>query len=157
MKVYKIVFGLTFILSLSFNAAFLIHLTTAHPSHAETPANQMLMDLTDQQKKQMEPIRLKIHKENEAIKKQILQCQKKLLTTLKTQPVDKQAIYQCIDNINHLQKKIQQNTMEEIIQIRKYMNPDQCNCLIEGLGAAMHQTTKPCNCPYCVQSQKNQE
>jgi Spy/CpxP family protein refolding chaperone len=154
MKVYKIVFGLIFVLSLSFNAAFLIHLITAHPSHAETPANQMPMDLTDQQKKQMEPIRLKIHKDNEAIKKKILQCQEKLLTALKTQPVDKQAIYRCIDNISHLQKKIQQNTVEEIIQIRKYMNPDQCNCLIEGLGAAMHQTAKPCNCPHCQSHKK---
>jgi Spy/CpxP family protein refolding chaperone len=156
MKVYKIVFGLIFILSLSFNAALLIHLITAHPSHAETPANQMPMDLTDQQKKQMEPIRLKIHKDNEAIKKEILQCQEKILTALKNEPVDKQAIYQCIDNISHLQKKIQQNTVEEIIQIRRYMNPDQCNCLIEGLGTAMKQTTKPCNCPSCAQSHKSQ-
>ena len=157
MKVYKIIFGIIFVLSLSFNAAFLINLIRAHPSHAETSANQMLMELTDQQKKQMEPFRLKIHKDNEAIKKQIIHCQKKLLTALKTQPVDKQSIYQCIDNISHLQKKIQQNTVEEIIQIRKYMDPDQCNCLIEGLGAAMHQTTKPCNCPYCTQSRKSQE
>ena len=149
MKINKFIFGLIFVLSLSFNAAFLIHLIIAHPSHAETAANQMPMDLTDQQKRQMEPIRLKIHKDNETIKKEILQCQEKLLTALKTQPVDKQAIYQCIDNISNLQKKIQQNTVEEIIQIRKYMNPDQCNCLIEGLGAAMHQTVKPCNCPHC--------
>jgi Spy/CpxP family protein refolding chaperone len=147
MKAYKIIFGLIFVLSLSFNVAFLIHLITAHPSHPEIPANQMSMDLTDQQKKQMESIRLKIHKDNEVIKKQILQCQGKLLTALKTQPVDKKAIYQCIDNISHLQKKIQHNTVEEIIQIRKYMNPDQCNCLMEGLGAAMNQMAKPCNCP----------
>jgi Spy/CpxP family protein refolding chaperone len=157
MKVYKIVFGLIFVLSLSFNAALLIHQFTAQPSHAETPSNQMPLDLTEQQKKQMEPIRLKIHKDNEAIKKEILQCQEKLLTALKTEPVDKQAIHRCIDNISHLQKKIQKNTVEEIIEIRKYMNPDQCNCLMEGLGAAMHQTTKPCNCPYCAQSHKNRE
>ena len=149
MKVYKIIFELIFILSLSFNAAFLIHQFTVHPSHPETSANQMPMDLTDQQKKQMEPIRIKIHKDNEAIKKQILQCQERLLAALKNEPVDKKAIYQCIDNINDLQKKIQKNTVEEIIQIRKYMNPDQCNCLIEGLGAVMQQTAKPCNCPHC--------
>jgi len=149
MKVYKIVFGLIFVISLSFNAAFLIHQFTVHPSHTETPANQMPLELTDQQKKKMEPIRLKIHQDNEAIKKQIHQCQEKLLAALKNEPVDKKAIYQCIDNINDLQKKIQKNTVEEIIQVRKYMSPDQCNCLIEGLGTAMHQTTKPCNCPHC--------
>lgn len=157
MKVNKFIFGLIFVLSFSFNAAFLIHQFTTHPSQPETPANQMPMDLTEQQKKQMEPIRLKIHKDNEAIKKEILQCQEKLLTALKTQPVDKQVIYQCIDIISHLQKQIQQNTVEEIIQIKKFMNPDQCNCLIEGLGTAMQQSTKPCNCPYCAESHKKRE
>jgi Spy/CpxP family protein refolding chaperone len=149
MKFNKFIFGLIFILSLSLNAAFLIHLFTVHLSHPETPANKMPMELTEQQKKQMEPIRLKIHQDNEAIKKQIHHCQEKLLTALKNEPVDKQAIYQCIDNINNLQKKIQKNTVEEIIEIRKYMNPDQCNCLFKGLGTAMQQTVKPCNCPHC--------
>ncbi len=157
MKVNKFIFGLILVLSLSFNAAFLIHQFKVHPSNAETPVNQVPLDLTDQQKKQMEPIRLKIHKDNETIKKQIHQYQEKLLTALKNEPVDKKAVYQCIDNINDLQKKIQKNTVEEIIQVRKYMNPDQCNCLIEGLGTAMQQTTKPCNCPYCAESHKNRE
>lgn len=149
MKFNKFIFGLVFVLSLSLNAAFLIHLFTVHLSHTEKPTGQMPMELTEQQKKQIEPIRLKIHQDNETIKKQIHQCQEKLLTALKNEPVDKQAIYQCIDNINNLQKKIQKNTVEEIIEIRKYMNPDQCNCLIKGLGAAMQQTVKPCNCPHC--------
>lgn len=149
MKVYKIIFGLIFVISLSFNTAFLIHQFTVHPSHAETPGNQIPMELTEQQKKQMEPIRLKIHQDNEVIKKQIHQCQEKLLAALKNEPFDKQAIYQCIDNINDLQKKIQKNTVEEIIQVRKYMNPEQCDCLIKGLGVAMQQTVKPCNCPHC--------
>ena len=149
MKVYKIIFGVIFVISLGFNTAFLIHRFTAHSSQAETPVNQMPLVLTDQQKKQIEPIRLKIHLDNEAIKNQIHQCQEKLLTALKSDPVDKKVIYRCIDNINDLQKKIQKNTVEEIIQVRKYMNPDQCNCLIKGLGVAMHQTVKPCNCPHC--------
>jgi Spy/CpxP family protein refolding chaperone len=150
MKTYKFILGIIFILSLSLNAAFLINLLTVHPSHTETQENPPELNLTNQQKKQMEPIRVKIHRDNEAIKKQIHQCQEKLVTALKAEPVDKQAINQCIDNISNLQKKIQQNTIEEIIQVKKYMNPDQCNCLIEGLGAAMHQTAKSCNCPYCA-------
>lgn len=149
MKTNKFILGIIFILSLSLNAAFLINLLTAPTSHGETQENLPGLNLTNQQKKQMEPIRLKIHQENEAIKKQIHQCQEKLVAALKTEPVDKQTIYKCIDNISNLQKKIQKNTVEEIIQVKKYMNPDQCNCLIEGLGAAMHQTAKPCNCPHC--------
>ena len=154
MKTAKFFLGLTFILSLSFNAAFLIHLFTAHPSPSQTEANSMQLHLTEQQKRQIEPLRLKIHKDNEAIKTEIRQCQEKLMAALKTDPLDKQAIYRCIDNINNLQKKIQQNTVEEIIQVSKFMNPDQCNCLIEGLGAAMHQDVKPCNCPHCQALEK---
>jgi len=149
MKTFKIIPGIIFVLSLSFNTAFLIRMLTAHPAHSETAENYLNLNLSEQQKKQMEPIRLKMHKENEAVKKQIAQCQEKLLTALKTEPVDKKAINQCIENISDLQKKIQLNTIEEIIQVKKYMNTEQCNCLIDGLGVALNQTAKACNCPHC--------
>ncbi|MCP5104041.1 MAG: periplasmic heavy metal sensor [bacterium] len=144
MKTGKIIFGIIFILSLSVNAAFLIQFFTAE---AETPARQL--NLTEEQKKQMEPIQVKMHRENEAIKTKISQCQEKLLAALKADPVDRTAINSFIENISRLQKKIQQNTIEEIIQIRNYMNPEQCNCLIDNLGAALDNTSKPCNCPSC--------
>lgn len=147
----KKIIGFIFILSLSFNAAFLVYLFTAGTS-TETRGIQrsdVKLDLTEQQKKQMEPIQVKIHRENEAIKKEIAKCQAELLAALRTDPVDRTAVNTCIDNINNLQKKIQQNTIEEIIQVRKYMNPDQCNCLIEGLGAALDTTSKACDCPHC--------
>ena len=154
MKMNKIIPGILFILSISFNVAFLINLLTARTSHTETSKNQMNLNLTEQQEKQMEAIRVKMHRENQAIKKQIAQCQEDLLKALKQEPVDKAAINGCIENISRLQKKIQQNTIEEIIQIKKYMNPEQCNCLMEGLWTAMADTSKPCDCPYC-QSHNN--
>jgi len=142
----KKILAIVFVLSLSFNAAFLIYLFTAGPG---TPGSELDLNLTEQQKKQMEPIQVKMHLENEAIKKQIAECREELLAALKSDPVDRAAVNTCIENINNLQKKIQHNTVEEIIRIRKYMNPDQCNCLIEGLGAAMDNTSKACNCPHC--------
>lgn len=153
MKTGKIIFGIIFILSLSFNAAYLIHLFTVH-GRTEASNNQMSLKLTELQKKAIEPIQRKMHRENEAIKKQIAQCQEKLLAALKSDPVDKNAINNCLENISNLQKKIQQNTVEEIIQVRKYMNPEQCNCLIEGLGSAMAHSSKPCSCPYCQSHKK---
>ncbi|NIM13464.1 MAG: periplasmic heavy metal sensor [Candidatus Aminicenantes bacterium] len=150
----KIILTIVLFLSLSFNAAFIIHLLTAHPALSASPEIQSNLNLTDEQKKQMEPIRAKLHRENEAIKKQIAQCQEKLLTALKSDPVDKNAINNCLENISNLQKKIQQNTIEEIIHIRKYMNPEQCSCLIEGLGSAMAHSSKPCDCPYCQSHKK---
>lgn len=138
--------GIIFILSLSFNAAFLIYLFTAQP---EPPGSEVNLNLTEQQKKQMAPIQAKIHSENEVIKTQIAKCREELLAALKTEPIDRTAVNTCIEDINNLQKKIQHNTIEEIILIRKYMNPDQCNCLMEGLGAAMNNTLPTCNCPHC--------
>lgn len=149
MKISKIILGILFILSISFNAAFLINLLTAETTHTETSENPLNLNLTEQQEKQVETVRAKMHRENQAIKKQIAQCQEDLLKALKQEPVDKAAINGYIENISNLQKKIQQNTIEEIIQVKKYMNPDQCNCLIEGLGTAMANTSKPCNCPHC--------
>jgi Spy/CpxP family protein refolding chaperone len=153
MKTGKIIFGIIFTLSLSFNAAYLIHLFTVH-GRADASNKQMSLKLTGPQKKAIEPVRARIHRENEAIKKQISQCQEKLLAALKSDPVDKNAINNCLENISSLQKKIQQNTIEEIIHIREHMNPEQCNCLIEGLGSAMAQSSKPCNCPYCQSHKK---
>jgi hypothetical protein len=144
----KKILGTIFILSISFNAAFMIHMTSSH-SRTEENNRNIELNLSGHQKKIMEPIRIKMHRENEAIKKQITQCQEKLLVALKTDPVDKDTINDCLENISSLQKKIQQNTIKEIIQIRKFMNPAQCNCLVDSLGAVMNHTSKPCNCPYC--------
>ena len=150
----KMIPVIIFILSLSFNIAFLIHMITSHPAHSEAAEYHMNLNLSEEQKKLMEPIRLKMHRENEAVKKQIMKCQAKLMAALKTEPVDKEAINRCIENISDLQKKIQLNTVEEIIRIRKYMSTEQCNCLIDNLGTAMNQTTKPCNCPHCRSHKK---
>ncbi len=141
--------GLIFVLSLSFNAAFLIYLFTAQPGPRGTQGSEMKLNLTEQQKKRMEPIQVKIHRENAAIKTKIAKCQEELLAALKADPVDRTAVNTCIERINNLQKKIQLNTIEEIIRIRKYMNPDQCTCLIEGLGAALDNSPQTCNCPHC--------
>ena len=150
MRIPHIILILIGLLSISFNAAFIIHLFTSHPGNTEASINPMPLNLTEQQKKQIEPLRLKIHKDNEAIKAEIRQCQGKLMAALKTHPVDKQAIYQCIDNISNLQKKIQQNTIEEIIQVTQFMNPEQCTCLMEELSKSLHQEVKPCTCPSCA-------
>ena len=159
MKTAKFLFGVVFILSLSFNAAFLLHLFTAKtpspPANtAEASLNQLNLDLSEEQLKQMEPLRQKLHQENETIKKEMFQCQEKLLAALDSDPPDKAVINTCIENINTLQKKIQQNTIEEIILVRKVMNPEQCNCLMKGLGAAMQQTAAPCNCSHCQSAKK---
>lgn len=150
--------GIIFILSLSFNAAFLIYLFTPKIfSKAEPPGNELKLELTEQQKKHLEPAQVKFHRENEAIKSQIAECQQKLLDTLKTDPIDRTEINNCIENINNLQKEIQQNTIEEILLLRQHINTDQCNCLMEGLNAAMDNSTQTCDCPHCRAARKNEK
>jgi hypothetical protein len=140
---------IVFLLSLSFNVAFLIHLLSVHIIPATSTENHVALQLTHQQKKHIEPIRAEMHRQNETIKAQIASCREKLLAALKAEPVDKTAITKCVDNISNLQKKIQLNTIEEIIHLRNFMDADQCNCLIDSLEAAMTGTAKPCNCPQC--------
>jgi Spy/CpxP family protein refolding chaperone len=138
-----------FILSLSFNAAFLIQLLSPARAHSEAVGEPAALNLSDRQKQRIGPVRMELHKENEAIKQQIVRHQQELLAVLKKEPIDRAEANRCIDKINGLQKKIQQNTVEEIIRIRQYMTDHQCNCLIDGIGAAMQQKSQPCNGDCC--------
>lgn len=146
---------IVFILSLSFNVAFIIHLLYVHILPAAATENHVTLQLTEQQKKGIEPIRLEMHRQNEAIKAQIASCREKLVAALKSDPVDRTAINICIENISDLQKKIQQNTIEEIIHLRNFMDAEQCNCLIDSLEAAMSGTSKPCDCPHCSSARQS--
>lgn len=150
--------GIIFIISLSLNAAFIIYLFTPKIfSKPETSGSEMILELTEEQKKLLEPAQVKIHRENENIKSRIAQCQQKLLAALKADSIDRTEINNCIENINDLQKKIQQNTIEEILLLRQHMNPDQCNCLMEGLNAAMDNSTTTCDCPHCRAAAKSKK
>ena len=150
--------GIIFVISLSLNAAFIIYLFTPKIfPKPETSINKMKLELTEEQKKHLEPSQVKIHRENENIKSQITQCQQKLLTALKADPIDRTEINNCIEKINELQKKIQQNTIEEILLLRQHINTDQCNCLMEGLNAAMGSSNQMCDCPHCRAARNNKK
>ena len=146
----KLIFRVVLILSLAFNAAAVLHFIRT-PSTAAPPAQTQKtpLNLTTQQKQKMEPVRRKLHKQNTEIKKQITTCQQKLLTALNKDPVDKPEVTQCIETISDLQKQLQLNTIEEIIQMKKHMNPTQCTCMINNLDNAINKTNKPCTCPHC--------
>ncbi len=139
-----------FILSLSLNVAFIIHfLSTQPPAASAQDRLPVPLHLTDQQVKDIQPIRQKIHKENEHIKKQIQQYQSKLLTALQEEPVDRGEVNRCIDEINGYQKKIQHNTVEEILQVQKHMNPHQCQCFLHNIDCAMKDSTQQCGNDCC--------
>ncbi len=146
-----------FILSISLNAAFIIHIMVSKKESPPASTEPVQLNLTEQQKKEMSPIRLKTHRENEAIKQKIARQQELLIAALNAKPVDREKIYLCIDSINILQKKIQRNTIDEILSIRKHMTPEQCKCLADGLGANMKQTAAPCQCAGCCGNLSNRK
>ena len=133
-----------FILSISLNIAFAVYLF----SSATTKENNNLQ-LTAPQIKVVKEIRQNVHQENEKIKKEIIQCQKDMLVALKKEKVNKETISQCIDKISNLQKKIQLNTIDEILQVKEKLNQHQCNCLIDDLGTKLSQTSKGCSKECC--------
>lgn len=145
-----LILRIVFILSLSFNAAFTIHFFLPAGTGNQESSQPMALNLSEQQKKQMTPVHEKIHKKNEALKKKILSEQEKLLTALKQDPVNRDEVNHCIDEINGFQKQLQKNTVEEILHMRQYMTDHQCNCLIDGIGAAMQNRTHTCTADCCT-------
>lgn len=137
--------ALVFILSLSLNLAFIVNMLASRGGPVMEDAFAEL-NLTDRQLKQMEPLRQTIHQKNNAIKNQIAAEQAELLKALRREPADQTTAFQCVDKISELQKKLQQNTVKEIIGIRDYMTPHQCDCLLRNLGAALETSVEPCAC-----------
>jgi Spy/CpxP family protein refolding chaperone len=140
----RIILRMVFILSISFNIAFVIHLL-GHTSDREN----IQLNMTDRQTEAVTKIHMKLHKENEGIKKEIRECQIELINALKADKVNREIVGKCIEKISILQKKIQQNTIDEIIQVKQYLNDHQCGCLIDGLNLRLSQVSKPCDKECC--------
>lgn len=140
----RIILRLIFILSISFNIAFILHLLGHSPDQKNIQLN-----MTEKQREYVNRIHLKVHKDNKEIKDRIRQCQKDLMKALKEEELNHEQVSKCIDEINNLQKKIQLNTIEEIIQVKKVLNKHQCDCLIDGLNQRLSQVSKPCDRECC--------
>ncbi len=140
----RIILRVVFILSISFNIAFVIHLLR-HTSFKDN----IQLNMTNKQTEAVNRIHIKLHEENEGIKKEIRECQIELINALKADKVNREIVGKCIEKISILQKKIQQNTIDEIIQVKKYLNDHQCGCLIDGLNMGLSQASKPCDKECC--------
>ncbi len=130
----RIVWRIIFVVSIGLNAAFLIHLLSGH---ACLTASSRELNLSAQQQNQLQQLRLNYHRLNESVRKEIAGCQERMLAELNREKIDKKQINQCIEKIGNLQKKLQQNTVEEIIQVKEFLSPQQCNCLIDQLKTRM--------------------
>lgn len=130
----RIVWRIVFVVSIGLNAAFLIHLLSGH---AGLTASSGEMSLSAQQQNQLQQLRSNYHRLNESVRKEIADCQERMLAELNKEKIDKEQINRCVEKISDLQKKLQQNTVEEIIQVKEFLSPQQCNCLIDQLKSRM--------------------
>lgn len=131
-------------LSISFNIAFVTYLQVK-----SSDKENIQLNMTDKQREVVNRIHLKSHKENEGVKEKIRQCQKELINALTAEKVNRETVSKCIDKISNLQKKIQQNTVDEIIQVKRHLDNHQCNCLVNGLNMKFSQASKPCDRECC--------
>lgn len=141
----KIALRLIFILSISFNLAFLAHLFL---SPEKSQAQDSLMGELHLSKEQSEKIRSAsslIDRENLDLKAKVAQCQQELIKSLQDPEVDREKAFQCIKDINALQQKIQENTIKKILICKEHLSEDQCTCLMDNMCKKMHLSTDHCH------------
>jgi Spy/CpxP family protein refolding chaperone len=140
----KIALRLLFILSLSFNAAFLGQLLF---SPEKSKAGDNFLNELRLSKEQGEKIRAAsefIDRENRELTAKIKKCQQNLIQSLQEPQVDKEKAYQCINDINALQQKIQENTIKKILICKEHLTRDQCSGLMDNMCKKMHVNPDYC-------------
>ena len=147
----RIVWRIVVVLSISLNLAFIGSILFPGSTDGERGAQ---LKLSQQQKQQVMQIQQTIHKKNEVIKKKIGSCQKDLLAALNQEKIDKDKINECIEDISAMQKEIQLNAVDQIVQMRRHLDKDQCDCLMEELHAKMAQENRPCDKACCRPEEK---
>lgn len=140
----KIALRLLFILSISFNLAFLGHLLFA-PEKSEARNNFLNeLQLSKEQAQKIHADSEFIDRENRELTAKIANCRQDLIQSLQEPQVDKEKAFQCIKDINALQQKIQENTIKKILICKEHLNNDQCSCLMDNMCKKMH--VHPAHC-----------
>ena len=134
----KIIIRIIVLLSLSLNIVLGYHVLNT-PGQAELNDS---LELSKEQESRLNEIHHKMNSSNEKLKHEIADCQKKLVKMLKGTQVDKVKINHCINMISSLQKKLQQNTIDEILKIKTVLNQKQCTCFMDNLDKTVKQSCK---------------
>jgi hypothetical protein len=147
----RIVWRIVIVLSISLNLAFLGSMLFSTNTVEEQRAP---LNLSEKQKQEVAKIQLTIHRKNELIKGKIVACQKDLLAAISQEHTDRSKINKCIEDISVMQREIQMNAVDQILQIRQHLDKDQCDCLMKELAADMGKKNQPCD-KDCCQVKKN--
>jgi len=143
----KKILPLIFIFSFIFNVVAVVYLLPGRPG--KDPAHSHSYHLDHTQK-------MKIHKEsrgfiveNEQLEKELGKCRQELFNLLNSENIDRTKIEECISTISQIQKKIQLNTVEQLLIYKKHMDEEQCRCFLQEFGENMkvlHTCDENCSC-----------
>lgn len=139
-------FFLFFLFSFIFNIIFILHLRSdRHSDNNSMPAFQ----LNDFQKKKITEESSEIIGENTKLENELAKCRQELYNLLNSDETDKKEIEKCIVTISDIQKKIQMNTVDQLLIYKKHMTKEQCKCFLKEFGENMnvhHQCDENCSC-----------
>jgi Spy/CpxP family protein refolding chaperone len=134
----KIILRLLFILSISFNLAFLAHFFLSPKKSAAQDSLMNELKLSGEQAKNIRSASETIDRENVDLKTKVLKYRQELVKLLQAPKVDKENAFQCIKDINALQQKIQENTIKKILIYKEHLSNEQCSCLMDNVCKKMH-------------------
>lgn len=140
----KLVLRILFILSISFNLAFLGYLILSPQKTAAQDSLMIDLHLSHEQAKNIRSASAAIDLENIDLKTKVVECQEELVKVLQDPEVDKEKAFQCIKDINALQQKIQENTLKKILICKEHLSHDQCSCLMDNMCKKMHINPDHC-------------
>ena len=125
----RIALILILVISLSFNIAFSLNFFKKQKLDSKVTD----LKLETHQKEKLDKLHKKMEKHNKEIKLKIFDCQQELMTMLKVEKVDKVKVNKCLDMISTLQKELQQNSVSEILEIKKVLDFRHCECFLKDI------------------------
>ncbi len=139
-------FFLFFLFSFIFNIVFILHLRSdRHTDNKKLPA----FHLNDFQKKKINEESSEIINDNIKLENELAKCRQDLYNLLNSEDNDKVKIEECINTISNIQKKIQLNTIDQLLIYKKHMDKEQCKCFLKEFGKNMnvhHKCDENCRC-----------
>jgi len=143
----KRIFVLLFLFSFIFNVIAVVYLLSTRTDSEPVQAHSF--HLNESQKQKIKNESSDILQENVKLEGELEKCRQDLYNLLNSEDNDRTKIEECISTISNIQKKIQMNTVEQLLIYKKHMDEEQCKCFLKEFGENMnvhHQCDENCSC-----------
>lgn len=147
-KTGKIIIRILFLFSLGLNIALGIHFLN-HPANSRNAGDvenksavgskfdKTALVLSQKQTQDLKQIRTQYMKTYDDLHQKMANYQAELLTLLKADKIDREKLSICLNNINQTNRDLQAQTVEEILDSKKHLSSEQCQCLLDKVGENM--------------------